>query len=187
MANTKRSQRESCAQWARLLRDRWYELMQDYSDRSSTKENDKLPVLSSLASQFKEQFSTRQYLAGLWSNHLPSALLWRTLHRPPLIRSYIDERLQPRRPTLYIAPSWSWASIHGAITHERQRLTSASKDIPEMPEESAANYDFRVINVDSTHVQLKGAGPFGEISNPSLVLRARVVPVNPMNRKLSGM
>lgn len=34
--------------------------------------------------------------------------------------------------------------------------------------------------MDSTHIQLKGADPFGEVSNASLVLRARVVPVNPM-------
>lgn len=35
------------------LRDRWYELMEHYSDRSLTKERDRLPALSGLVSKFE--------------------------------------------------------------------------------------------------------------------------------------
>lgn len=44
------------------------------------------------------------YLAGLWYNSLPHALLWRVL----------DATLVTR-PTSYRAPSWSWALIDGRI------------------------------------------------------------------------
>ena len=158
------------------LRERWYELMEDYASRSLTKEKDKLPALSGLAFKFKEYFPTGQYLAGLWSSHLPSALLWKTMHRPPHVDSYNGKTHKPRRLVSYVAPSWSWASIDGGITFESQRL----KSDPQRPEESAADYDFGELIVDSTHIQPKGADPFGEISNAFLVLRACVASVDPM-------
>lgn len=147
------------------LRDRWYELMEDYSSRALTNERDKLPALSGLASKFEKYFPKGQYLAGLWSSHLPSVLLWRTIHHS-------------RRPTSYIAPSWSWASLVGAVTYETQRLEASIKDISKRPKESAADYDFGDIIVDSTYIQPKGVDPFGEILNASLVLRATVVSVD---------
>ena len=98
------------------LRGRWYELVEDYSTRCLTKENDKLPALSGLASKFKDHFPAGKYLAELWSSHLPSALLRKTIgdHSSPRERS--------RRAASYIAPGWSWASIGCGITYESQRL-----------------------------------------------------------------
>lgn len=154
------------------LRDRWYELMEDYSSRSLTKEKDKLPALSGLASKFREHFRTGQYLAGLWSNHLPSALLWKTTNGPR-----DDQSHSVRRLTSYMAPSWSWASLDGGVTFESQRLYCGSKNISERPKESAADYDFGDLIVDSTDIQSKGVDPFGEIMSASLVLRGTVVSV----------
>ena len=153
------------------LRERWYELMEDYSSRSLTKEEDKLPALSGLASKFQEHFPAGQYLAGLWSNHLPAALLWKVIHRAPLARSCNDKTY---RPMSYVAPSWSWASIYGEITYESQRL----EHVGERPEESTADYDFGDLALNSIHIQPKNADPFGEISNAFLVLRARIVSVD---------
>lgn len=152
------------------LRDRWYELMEDYSSRSLTKEKDKLPALPGLASKFKEHFPTGQYLVGLWSNHLPSALLWKTTTDR---RGYQTHSV--RRLTSYIAPSWSWASLDGGVTFESQRLEGGNL---ERPKESAADYDFEDLIVDSTDIQPKGVDPFGEILSASLVLRGAVVSVN---------
>ncbi len=70
--------------------------------------------------------------------------------------------------------------FEGGITYESQRLNNTSNDIHQRPEESVADYDFRWLIVDSTHIQPKGADPFGEVLKASLVLRARVIPVNPM-------
>jgi hypothetical protein len=60
------------------LRDRWYELTEDFSSRSLTKEKDKLPAFSGLASSFRESFKLDLYLAGMWRSHMPSGLLWKT-------------------------------------------------------------------------------------------------------------
>lgn len=155
------------------LRDRWYELMEDYSFRSLTKEKDKLPALSGLASKFQEHFPTSQYLAGLWSCHLPAALLWKT-------KVSFDSQLHKS----YLAPSWSWASINGAISYESQRLESGSEYLPDRPEESPADYDFGDLVVKSTNIQPKGADAFGEILEASLVMRARLVLLDLMPKSI---
>jgi hypothetical protein len=46
-----------------------------------------------------------RYIAGHWRESLPASLLWYV--SPP-----------GRRITPYIAPSWSWASMQGAICHD---------------------------------------------------------------------
>ncbi|USP74157.1 hypothetical protein yc1106_01431 [Curvularia clavata] len=105
-------------------RNHWFGLVEEYSSRNLTNETDKLPALAGLASKFSEQ-DPGNYLAGIWSDHLPSALLWRTV--PP----YSHDRYQPvsqftaflpRRPQKYRAPSWSWASIDGEISYDCQRI-----------------------------------------------------------------
>ncbi|EUC36784.1 hypothetical protein COCCADRAFT_33950 [Bipolaris zeicola 26-R-13] len=106
-------------------RHHWFKLVEDYSLRNLTKETDKLPALAGLASRFSEERNPGKYLTGIWSNHLPSALLWRT------VPAYSRDRNQrvsqftaflPRRPQMYRAPSWSWASIDGEISYECQRI-----------------------------------------------------------------
>lgn len=47
--------------------------------------------------------SKENYLAGLWKQELLRELLW---------ERYTDEG-QPHDPALYIAPTWSWASLNG--------------------------------------------------------------------------
>lgn len=112
----------------------WYDLVEDYSSRNLTKETDKLPALAGLASRFLEQNSPGRYLAGIWSDHLPSALLWRIVNSyertldPP---SFQPTSHLPRLPQLHRAPSWSWASIDGEISYESQRIdTSDNARLP---------------------------------------------------------
>lgn len=92
------------------MRERWYELMEDYSFRSLTKETDKLPALSGLARHYQDVFPGGKYLAGIWSTHLPAALLWRSMDGTA------------HRSLSYIAPTLSWASVRGRISYETQRL-----------------------------------------------------------------
>ena len=58
-------------------RNRWFQLIEDYSSRHLTKEIDKLPTLASLANNFAQMYqnSNYKYLASIWSSHLPLALL----------------------------------------------------------------------------------------------------------------
>ncbi|KAH8696988.1 hypothetical protein GQ44DRAFT_832362 [Phaeosphaeriaceae sp. PMI808] len=97
-----------------VIRERWYDLMEDNMSRYLTKGNDKLPALSGLARLYQKEFSTSRYLAGLWSGHLPYAPLWKTDKEHP-------QRIV-ERPYPYRAPSWSFLSLDGFITYESKRL-----------------------------------------------------------------
>jgi hypothetical protein len=82
----------------------WNGVIEDYCKRSLTKEEDKLIALSGIAKAFQSRLTDDIYLAGLWYNSLPHALLWRVVD-PAFVT----------RPSSYRAPSWSWASIDGRI------------------------------------------------------------------------
>lgn len=86
-------------------RERWYQLVEDYASRTLSYESDKLIALSGLAKHHQEVFPESEYLAGIWSAHLPAALLWQT----------VDKDATGYKT--YIAPSWSWASVKGRISY----------------------------------------------------------------------
>tara|TARA_R110002060_G_scaffold40278_3_gene51567 strand:- start:705 stop:2399 length:1695 start_codon:yes stop_codon:yes gene_type:complete len=113
-------------------RDHWYSLVEDYSSRFLTEESDKLPALAGLASKFRQEHSPGSYYAGIWSEHLPSALLWRTLFSYSGGQDKLSNPLavfQPRRPQTYRTPSWSWASIDGEVSYESQRVDASVDDV----------------------------------------------------------
>ncbi len=84
---------------------RWMALVAKYSSRALTYSADKLPALAGLASRVARS-SSCTYLAGHWKEDLGRTLLW-TAGSLPLIDG-------GRRHADYHAPSWSWASLHGA-------------------------------------------------------------------------
>ena len=126
----------------------WYGLLGDYMPRLLTKPEDRLSAMSGLARSFEEQWKVMKarynaksavtstevgditaldvpkdpgmYLAGLWSNHLDTGLRW--------VRYPISDTspLLPK-PSQYLAPSWSWASINAPA-----KYTSARKPIKEI-------------------------------------------------------
>lgn len=81
----------------------WLQLVEDYSLRALTKSEDKLPALAGVAETYQRQHS--QYLAGLWSDQFPAALMWQSLDP------------YAKRHDAYRAPSWSWASLQGRISY----------------------------------------------------------------------
>ncbi|KAF4628632.1 hypothetical protein G7Y89_g9519 [Cudoniella acicularis] len=81
---------------------RWVRLLAVYSERALTKDFDKLPALSGLASEFAKRTGD-EYLAGLWKQFLPVGLLWE-------VKNKAASRRVPGR-----APSWSWASVEGKL------------------------------------------------------------------------
>lgn len=84
----------------------WEHLVTIYSQRSLTKQGDKLAALSGLAQTVADalQGNAGSYLAGLWEGNLVKSLLW-----------YVAGPELPWRPSIYRAPSWSWASVEGPI------------------------------------------------------------------------
>ena len=80
----------------------WANLIQAYTSRNITYDIDRLTALSGLAEQF-QHVGAGVYLAGLWHKTLPQLMTW------------IRSAWRPRRPKIYLAPSWSWASVIGGV------------------------------------------------------------------------
>ena len=81
----------------------WYCLIQDYSRRGLTKSSDKLIALSGLVQEVQEQTDLR-YCVGIWLEMIHTELCW-------VIMEGESGSIAPT----YRAPTWSWASIDGAV------------------------------------------------------------------------
>lgn len=118
-----------------------------YSSRKATLHSDKLVALSAVARTYSEnnhEYGT--YFAGLWENSMPVGLLW----------NVEGEDILPR-PSDYTAPTWSWASVGGAVRYKNDDLE--------------VDDDFEIIRVQTTTANSNG---FGAVTDGTLVLDARV-------------
>jgi hypothetical protein len=101
----------------------WRVLVEEYTNRKLTREEDKLPALAGLAKIIHAE-TRSPYLAGHWRSSILETLCWKVqVYEPNHMCSdpEHDKLLPPptkskvRYPTSYRAPSWSWASIDGSI------------------------------------------------------------------------
>lgn len=90
----------------RSVDEQWQSVVEDYTRRALTYQKDKLPGLGGLVRLLGDLTGDVCY-AGLWRASLLGQLLWRTA-------SYADKR-ERRGRVVGRAPSWSWASMDGAI------------------------------------------------------------------------
>jgi len=148
-----------------VMRDRWYELMEDYSFRSLTRETDKLPALSGLARHFQDIFPGGKYLTGIWSTHLPAALLWRSTSGTA------------HRYSSYIAPTWSWASVNGRISYETQRLTDFGGSIENRAQEKPVDCDFGDLKLENMYTLPNHNDLYGAVKDAYLVLSGALLAV----------
>ncbi|KAB8275584.1 heterokaryon incompatibility protein-domain-containing protein [Aspergillus minisclerotigenes] len=89
-------------------RDTWEDIVRVYSAANLTVPTDRLAALSSMVQRMPRQIFG-DYLAGLWSNNLIEQLSWTTC-----------DKTNYSRYQQYVAPSFSWASIHGgSVTFSR--------------------------------------------------------------------
>lgn len=109
----------------------WFRLIENYTNRGMTNDADKLPALSGISRIIGSNTGSRYY-AGLWLHptakqlndfrpaqasgapelSFTAGLMWQS-------DSTISNT--PRRPKSYVAPSWSWASVVGAIRYSSAR------------------------------------------------------------------
>ncbi|KAH8603101.1 heterokaryon incompatibility protein-domain-containing protein [Bisporella sp. PMI_857] len=129
------------------MMDYWQDLIRAYSSRKLTKASDKLPAISGLAELMQEAFINQEYLAGLWSGSLVEQLCW-----------FTDENTL-RIPELR-APSWSWASCDGKITH-----FNLKKDCPAIAE------------IIGHQVKPKGASRYGQVISGWIKIKAPLIPL----------
>lgn len=93
------------------LYNAWYSIVREFSRAKLTCIKDQLPAISGLASGYLSKLPGETYLAGLWKNDLIRGLWWAKSSRYP------QALRRPRTHRLYLAPSWSWASVIGPVFH----------------------------------------------------------------------
>ncbi|KAK6593605.1 heterokaryon incompatibility protein [Botrytis cinerea] len=93
---------------------------------------DKLIALSGVAKHFANKYNV-EYLAGIWREHLPLALLW----------SVDDKNGTGSLPLR--GPSWSWASRNGSIRYDRL-YSFVTTPYDDRPSPWEAN-DFKILDV----------------------------------------
>lgn len=96
----------------------WDSIIKEYSQRELTFGKDRLPALAGLAARYGKE-TGYTYLAGLWREEMPQALLW---YRSTVLLPY------QQHPASETAPSWSWACANGPIEirqeHEVERFSA---------------------------------------------------------------
>jgi len=114
----------------------WSWLVWFYSRANLTFAKDRLVAFSGIAKAMQHVVKDK-YVAGLWETNFIRHLAWSV---PP------DEyEPKPRRPKEYVAPSWSWASVSGAVREYGQGSFH------------------EVTSVSSIHLELTGQDPFGQV------------------------
>ncbi|KAI9773031.1 MAG: hypothetical protein M1839_002232 [Geoglossum umbratile] len=127
------------------LFNQWYLMVDSYTARKLTKDRDKLPALSGLATELQKR-THGHYLAGLWAEHLHNGLLWQA--------GDVKLTLPFSGPR---APSWSWAALEGPVSYE-------------ICVEDGTTIQTDAVRVLETHISVKGIDPNGEVLSGSLVL-----------------
>lgn len=104
----------------------WKAIVKEYDNSELTYKEDKLPALAGVARRHGES-SGKTYLAGLWKEDMPTALMW---VRP-------DGGVRPLDQQCKVAPTWSWASLPSGNCRFRDfdansvRLLGYSRSSPE--------------------------------------------------------
>ncbi|KAF5686280.1 het-domain-containing protein [Fusarium circinatum] len=130
--------------------DMWDDLVTYYSRRHLTFVTDKLPALSGVASRVLKITKSR-YLAGMWEDNLGIELCW--------ARAYRGYQDLPTISAEYVAPSWSWASIPGAVKSRVERTISIFEP------------SFTIIEANS---DVSGLNPFGRVTTGHLLMRGQI-------------
>lgn len=133
------------------LYQNWLSIAQEYNLREIGDPNDKLPALAGIAKRFGQALYDDEYCAGLWKSQLLPSLAWKA--GDP----------QPGRPLSYRAPTWSWASVDGAVQLLPEALL-ISIDESERAE---------VVSCFAT--PLSTQVPYGQVKAGQLVLKGRCI------------
>lgn len=110
---------------------KWRSVLAEFTQGNLTFDTDRLAAISGLASAMSEHDTTnshaRDYLFGIWRVELVRNLLWRVTGEGDIFHD--GQWRHSRRLDESSAPTWSWASVTGAITYydevddEKQRAT----------------------------------------------------------------
>jgi hypothetical protein len=94
----------------------WQSILKTYTKAKLTYTKDRLIAISGIAKRFQKQ-THDEWVAGLWKRDLLIQLCWHV--------EYLGKAF---RPSQYQAPSWSWASVEGAMINIRLKYDRCSYD-----------------------------------------------------------
>jgi hypothetical protein len=135
----------------------WHNIVEEFTSRAISYESDRLPAISGLAGLTQAGLHD-EYICSIWRKDLVRGLLWnvpRSTTHSLLNRSLRHEK--------YYAPSWTWASITGALSYD-YRASGGSTYVE----------DLEVIHVSYA---LASTNPFGPVTHASIVARGFLIPV----------
>ena len=120
------------------LRNLWVDIVNIYTSRSLTYSTDKLIAISGLAKLVCRNLTyiENDYLAGLWRRFLTFDLLWAKFANKATTK-----------PTVYRAPTWSWANADCETLHFKEPSDKCSA----------------LVQIISADVECAGNDPFGQI------------------------
>ncbi|KAI1807953.1 HET-domain-containing protein [Daldinia bambusicola] len=147
---------EDTSKWiATTWRDR---IVREYSGLLLTKPEDRLVALAAMAKQFQRLRPHEDYLAGLWSESLIEDLLWRCPSLPSEEKKRHGKKVL-NRP--YSFPTWSWASLKGAVNFPQYGRYSQRMLVAKIVE-AVCSYD--------------GHSSLGILTKSTLKLRGKLMP-----------
>ena len=126
--------------------EKWLSWVTEYTRMDLTKDTDKLVAIAGLAIYIQSLlgWSPADYLAGLWNKDIIVDLLWRVAKTGVKI-------------PIYVAPSWSWASVKGEIYfHDPDSRTLVRN-----------NLAVELLDASTTPI----AGALGPVSDGSLTIK----------------
>ncbi|KAL9084537.1 MAG: hypothetical protein Q9165_008040 [Trypethelium subeluteriae] len=146
--------------------DLWRDIVNRYSSRQLSKDDDVLPALSGLADEFN-QVTGDHYFAGIWKDDLIRSLTWSRGALRKKRRNGSVEHVQPL--TTYLAPSWSWASVtgksiifQGAMPDQSSWRIIRSAKVVDVSTEPSTLDQFGKLRSGSLTLR----GPFAFVDNP---------------------
>jgi hypothetical protein len=129
----------------------WYSIVRAYKVRAISFPQDLLPAISGVAREFAAIIAPPvrkdmpKYLAGLWNVEFPLQLLWSTFPS------------KAERPSVYRAPSWSWAALDGPVLRTYPLLGICTAEL-----------------VDCKVDHLNPQAPYGAVSGGSITLKGHL-------------
>ncbi|KAL5325571.1 hypothetical protein ACEPPN_006699 [Leptodophora sp. 'Broadleaf-Isolate-01'] len=155
----------------------WRHIITIYTQRCLTFDRDILPALSGLASLI-QPLVLDAYLAGLWREDFHRQLLWckacshirLTADDHALLKSLPFEQInqtflpyRSRRTTELCPPTWSWASVRGAVSYDGMWTSEGKLE--------------GLAKVLAVHCDLNSRDPTGAVNGGYLTLLAPFAPV----------
>jgi hypothetical protein len=124
----------------------WEMIIRYYTQTYLTYPTDRLVAIGGVASQLHPRIQCR-YFAGLWEHQFIKQLLWSTRTLDSSTSSYISAN---SRPSEYLAPSWSWASLNATVETSKTFNSRYSEVL--------------CVQLIEAHVDLKSQNIFGQVT-----------------------